>query len=772
MPRTTASAGAFARFLAPLAAAAVAGLLLLETGAGIGLDRQLSDWRDALRARAASGEVHIVELDARSIDAIRQWPLPRSLHGRAVDRLREAGARTIAFDIDFSSRSTPAEDAAFGAALARAGGGVILPTFTQAAGHGSDEAIDSAPIPALADHAFLATANVQPDEDGALRSMPLGGETLGVPRPSLAAMLAEATDNAGGSFAVDYAVDPASIPRHSFIDLVEGRIPAAALAGRRVIVGSTAVENGDHYTVPRHGVLPGVVIQGVAAETLMASSARLPAGGGLPFVLALLLCAGATVRGPRRSAIAALLSGAVLAPVLAFATDRAFALSFEVAPALGALGIAAAASAAALRRRRERHQARTDAATGLPNLLALEEAARGTGQAEIVVARIGGFAALAAALGPEATARLVAALATRLGLGTGGARIHRTDEAGLAWIASGPLVSLDGLAALARDQEVDGRRVEVPLHFGLAAGDGAHARQLAANAGLAASQAERSGARTSRFTDADSQEVSRNLALMGELDAAFASGAIRNFYQPKLDLASGRIVAVEALVRWQHEERGLIAPDAFLPLIEEHGRGRDLTRHVLRDALADALAWRDSGLDLGVAVNVGASLLGDAAFMAELRGTVRAGRLPPERLTIEVTETAAMADPEAAIAALEAWRALGAGVSIDDFGTGQSSLGYIRMLPATELKIDRSFVGDIGRSPRNAIMVRSTVAMAHELGLEVVAEGVEDEDCLDALRAMGCDLAQGYLIGRPEPAAGIPVLIGSWTAGARRAASA
>jgi EAL domain-containing protein (putative c-di-GMP-specific phosphodiesterase class I) len=339
-------------------------------------------------------------------------------------------------------------------------------------------------------------------------------------------------------------------------------------------------------------------------------------------------------------------------------------------------------------------------------------------------------------------------------------------------MASAAAVSLDGLAALARDQEADGRRVEVPLHFGLAAGDGAAAGQLAANAALAASQAERSGARMSRFTAKDSEEVSRNLALMGELDEAFASGAIRNFYQPKLDLAGGRIVAVEALVRWQHAERGLIPPDDFLPLIEEGGRGLDLTRHVLRDALADALVWRDAGLDLGVAVNVGASLLGETEFMSELRETVRAGRLPPERLTIEVTETAAMADPEAAIAALEAWRALGAGVSIDDFGTGQSSLGYIRMLPATELKIDRSFVADIETSPRNAIMVRSTVAMAHELGLEVVAEGVEDEACLDALRAMGCDLAQGYFIGRPQPADGIADVVRSWGSGERRAATA
>ncbi|HEX8644606.1 MAG TPA: EAL domain-containing protein [Allosphingosinicella sp.] len=759
---------AFVRSSAPLVAAASAGLVLVATGAGIGFDRTLSQWRDALRVQNASGQVHIVEIDARSVAAIRQWPWPRSLHGRAVDRLREAGVRTIAFDIDFSSRSIPAEDAAFAAALGRAGGAVILPTFTQQAGHGSTEAIDSVPIPTLAEHAFLATANVLPDEDGALRQMPLGGETLGVPRPSLAAMIAESTDNAAYSFAIDYAIDPATIPRHSFVDLIEGRVPAAALAGRRIIIGSTAVENGDHYAAPGHGMLPGVVVQAIAAETLFAQSARAQAGSALPLLAALLLIAAVAASGPSRRGILALACGAGLAPLFALAADRALALSFEIVPALGALAAAAAAAAIALRRR----QARCDAATGLPNLLALEEAARGLPAAEIVVARIAGFAALAAALGPELMARLVASLAERLALGNGGACVHRIEQAGLAWIAGTAPVSFDGLAALAREQEADGRRVEVPLHFGIAGGDGGFARQLAANAAHAASQAERAGLRVTRFTESDSAEVSRNLALMGELDSAFASGAIRNFYQPKLDLERGRIVAVEALVRWQHEERGLLAPDSFLPLIEEHGRAQDLTRHVLAEAIADALAWREAGLDLGVAVNVGASLLAEAEFMAELRETVRAGRLPPDRLTIEVTETAAMADPKAAIAALDAWRALGVGVSIDDFGTGQSSLGYIRMLPATELKIDRSFVADIGVSPRNAIMVRSTVAMAHELGLEVVAEGVEDEACLEALAAMGCDLAQGYLIGRPQRADDISELVKSWGAGATRAASA
>jgi EAL domain-containing protein (putative c-di-GMP-specific phosphodiesterase class I) len=574
-------------------------------------------------------------------------------------------------------------------------------------------------------------------------------------------MVAERTDSVGDSFGIDYAIDPATIPRHSFVDVIEGRVPASAFDGKRVIVGSTAVELGDHYAVPHHGMLPGVVIQALAAETLIAGSERREGGALAPLGLALLVVAASLLKPGRGAPAALAAAAAALAPMSLLAEVR-FATSFEIVPAVAALVAAAAVSAAALRRRRERESGLRDVATGLPNLRALEQDAAGLGSLRIVVARIGGHAALASALGPEAMAKLAVSLAERLRLGSGADRIYRCDEAALAWISFGDsaAASLDGLASLARDQEADGRRIEVPLHFGLAAGSGDCAPQLAADASLAASQAERSGNRVQHFTERDSAEVARSVALMGELDEAFRSGAIRNFYQPKLDLASGRIASVEALVRWFHPERGLLPPDSFIPLIEEHGRARDLTRHVLSEAIAQALRWRDEdGLDLAVAVNVSAGLLAESDFMAELRDLVGSSGLPAGALTLEVTESAAMADPEASIAALEAWRKLGVGVSIDDFGTGQSSLGYIRTLPATELKIDRSFVSDLGRTPRNAIMVRSTIAMAHELGLSVVAEGVEDEGCLAALAAMGCDVIQGYLISRPVAGGDIPALV-------------
>ncbi len=275
---------------------------------------------------------------------------------------------------------------------------------------------------------------------------------------------------------------------------------------------------------------------------------------------------------------------------------------------------------------------------------------------------------------------------------------------------------------------------------------------MVANAALAAEQAEEGSELFRHFGAIDTGEIEWQLSLLGELDQAMAQGFLWNAYQPKLDLASGRIVSVEALVRWTHGQRGPIRPDEFIPVLEKAGRIRDLTLHVLEQALDDALAWDRRGYPIGVAVNVSAALLADHGFIERVGHMLLSHRLPDGRVTIEVTETATMNAPDHAVAALNSWRAMGVRVSIDDYGTGQSSLGYLQRLPADELKIDMSFVRTIATDHRNAIMVRSTIALAHELGLKVVAEGIEDGICLEALREMGCDIGQGYHIGRPTDA--------------------
>jgi EAL domain-containing protein (putative c-di-GMP-specific phosphodiesterase class I)/CHASE2 domain-containing sensor protein len=747
-----------------LGAGALAGLAVLFTGAGAGLERQLTELRYGLRSHAASGAVHIVEVDARSLSQIGRWPLPRSIHARAIDRLRESGARSIAFDVDFSAASTAREDAALAAALERAGGSVVVPTFRQAAGGASSQLFDSVPIKLFSERAFLAGVNVHPDADGYVRRMPLGIETAGTPRPSLPSLVAESVAEIGTEFAVDYAIEPDSIPRHSLVDLVRGKVPAEAIAGKRVIIGATAIEMGDRYSVPRHGVIPGVVVQALAAETLLQGPVPRDWGGALPLAALLLLALAAIRPAPDRRHLALFGAGVLALLALPLASEQLFAVSLDLAPALAAAGVMLSVAGMAVAARRARRREATDGETGLPNLVALEAALADRADARLVVAQIDHFAMIGSGIGAAATAKLILRVAERLKLGCGDAAIYRTGSATLAWIEGDAEESrleagIDAVAALMRAPVECGRLVDVSLSFGVAAGAGAGARQLAANGALAATRASRSGARWQAFTEEDEAEADWQLSLIAELDSAMASGALWVAYQPKVDVASGETIGVEALVRWNHPVRGPIGPDRFIPLIEEHGRAGDLTRYVFRQALADAQRWEAQGSPIGVAVNVSATLLADRGFIDWLRETLASGGVVPARVTIEVTESAAMRDPERAVAALESWRALGVGISIDDYGTGQSSLAYLQTLPATELKIDKSFVQAMESERRNAIMVRSTIALAHELGMKVVAEGIEDSACLRMLAEMGCDTAQGYHLGRPMAAEAVTALL-------------
>jgi diguanylate cyclase len=258
-------------------------------------------------------------------------------------------------------------------------------------------------------------------------------------------------------------------------------------------------------------------------------------------------------------------------------------------------------------------------------------------------------------------------------------------------------------------------------------------------------------------SDQAMSRTDRTLALLGDIDGALASGDVFVLYQPKYDLGKARIAGAEALVRWRHPVLGAVSPDEFIPLLENSGHIAPLTFTVLDRCIADLEAWSAGGHDLGVSVNISAALLDDRAFTDAL--TLRLASIGPlaARITLEITESATLDGAASAIAALEAIRAHGTRISIDDYGTGRATLSYLKSFPTDEIKIDKSFVTAIESSASDRILVRSTIELAHELGFAVVAEGVEDIACLDLLRSYQCDLAQGWAIGRPMPAADLLV---------------
>jgi EAL domain-containing protein (putative c-di-GMP-specific phosphodiesterase class I) len=246
----------------------------------------------------------------------------------------------------------------------------------------------------------------------------------------------------------------------------------------------------------------------------------------------------------------------------------------------------------------------------------------------------------------------------------------------------------------------------------------------------------------------DDNTVAR-LALLGDLRRAIAGNELVLHYQPKVSATTGDLHSVEALVRWEHPSRGLLAPDAFIPIAESTAVIHPLTDEVLRQALTQVRSWKDRGWAIPVAVNISARSLHDLNFPAQVRHQLDTIGVPGELLSLELTESAVMTDPVRALIVLQALDAMGIGLSIDDFGTGYSSMSYLKKLPVRELKIDRSFVKGLRTEHSDHVLVQSAVDLGHNLGLHVVAEGVEDAATQDALSTMGCDLIQGYHVSRP-----------------------
>jgi len=419
-----------------------------------------------------------------------------------------------------------------------------------------------------------------------------------------------------------------------------------------------------------------------------------------------------------------------------------------------------------------RRQALTDELTGLPNrrsflgrLAETIEGAReeGTSTALLMI-DLDRFKELNDTLGHAAGDDLLAALGPRLAESVGRqGRIARLggDEFGVIL----PRTSCDRAEALGRALRaaieqpfhVRGLRVSVGASAGIALypRHAASGEELLQRADVAMYQAKRTGGGVEVYA-ADRDEHSRDrLMLASELRHAIQSDRLSVLYQPKARAHDGRPCAVEALVRWTHPSHGAIPPAQFVPVAEQIGLGRALTRRVLDHAVRQAAQWHDRGRPLRVAVNLCAADVADPGFPDDVASLLARWRLPAELLGVEVTENTVLADPVAAHAVLARLGELGVESSLDDFGTGHSSLTHLRRLPVREIKLDRSFVAGMVSDRQDATIVQSTVDLARRLGLRVVAEGVEDDATWMLLRDLGCDEIQGYLLSPPLTAAAL-----------------
>ena len=307
-------------------------------------------------------------------------------------------------------------------------------------------------------------------------------------------------------------------------------------------------------------------------------------------------------------------------------------------------------------------------------------------------------------------------------------------------------------SAIALPCEIAGVSLEVQGSIGIAIAPehGMTRDELLRRADIAMYAAKRIGAPQVFSPGLDDNSPLR-LAMTGELRRAIEGGELVVLYQPQVDLREGIVRGAEALVRWRHPTRGFLAPEAFLAAAEQGGLMRNLTRYVLNESLLQLRAWRSTGMEIDLAVNVSARDLADARFPDEVAHALAEHGVEPSWLELEVTESVLLSDRLRTSRMLERLVDQGVRIAIDDFGVGYSSLGQLKTLPAKVLKIDRSFVSSMESDPNDAAIVASTIELSHRLGLEVIAEGVETPAHLARLRAAGCDIGQGHLLGRPLP---------------------
>jgi diguanylate cyclase (GGDEF)-like protein len=419
----------------------------------------------------------------------------------------------------------------------------------------------------------------------------------------------------------------------------------------------------------------------------------------------------------------------------------------------------------ARRKAEEEHRATHDPLTGLPNRGALFARASAVVRAEggaLVLLGLDRFREVNETFGPEVgdallreAARRVArlcpagAFASRSGGDTFSVLLPAAGDA-IATTVAHELLEVIGAPAMVGDLAFELRVSAGVVGFGAREVD---AGTLLRRAELAMEAAKRRGVSVERYASAMDGSDRAKLGLISDLRRAIDDGGIDVWFQPKVDLRTGAPVGAEALVRWSHPELGLVGADEFVPAAEQSGLIRQLTFSVIETAVAAAATWHARGHPITVAVNVSPRWLHELGLPTRLAAALRVHGLQPSQLVIEITESSVMEDPAATMRALADIRALGVGIALDDYGTGYSSLAVLKDLPVTEIKIDQSFVRSMADSAPDALIVASTIDLAHGLGLKVVAEGIENAAIAERLTALGCDTGQGYHFGRPMPAA-------------------
>lgn len=566
--------------------------------------------------------------------------------------------------------------------------------------------------------------------------------------PTFPAVLAGVKSGAQSTLVPEFLLDVDTLPHLNASKFLTGDYPPGLLTGRTVIVNSTGLVPPIGYF--GHGRLHPLALDLAGADALKKPFALSFNGLPLLFVVWTLIFLGNRTPRTRQKVsfhALALVTMAAL-PVLL----QAIGVVIDIG---GAALCAAIYGSARLWQKRVRRVQHTST-SGLPNLLALSAKPLQVG-CDVVVAVIARYEEILATLPKELHGECARQIARRLSVGSGTDTVYNGEGGHFAWTEEArplemQLNHLEGLRALfSAPLQIGNYTFDTNIHFGLDRNEGIDSPTRVNSAVASANDALASGRSVELFQAERLAEAPWELSLHARIDEGLRNGEIWLAFQSQWDMRDGRPCGAEALIRWSHPARGPIAPDAFILQAERAGRIDALTYWVVDEAITAALALGELDQRFQMSVNLSAQMVDKPSLVPNFVEIVRRRNIDPRHLTIEVTETSSVRNRPAAVQNLSQLRDMGFRLSIDDFGTGEASLAYLADLPSDELKLDRRFVSRLLTHVRDREIIRSTIDLAHALGQTVVAEGIEDEATYLALARLGCDVGQGYHLGRPQP---------------------
>jgi diguanylate cyclase len=703
--------------------------------------------RNSIRTHSASGDIAIVTIDGASKAKYGEWPWPSSQIAELVNKINEAGAKRIFIEHVLMASADQVGDTALVKALSGSKERPVIAARIETDSMTKEKRFLE-PSQAFRKVADVGAVNVFVDGVGQVEKVPLSIQMGNEAYPSFASLLSNRMGQSDQRAQIDYSVDANSFEQIGASSILSQQFKNS-LRGKDVVLNSY----NSTIKIQSIGPRPVIYAQVLGAETLKK---------GMPISLSWLviipfgLAFGALIRfGSRRLAFVGIAGGFVTGLIIPFYLEARL-IFVNVGGLLGFVGVIAAVR---IWEHARKNMVRTNPHTGMANMEALRNTRIKAGDAVIAV-RIKGYAEMLTAFPEDIETRLVKEISKRLSAAQS-TKIYQGDEGIFAWIARRAEVTelgdhLDALHSMfMRPVVIDPWHIDVNLAFGIDNGSERDTTKRFASALVAADDALGSGNRWALYAPERLNEAEWNLSLLGRLDAAIEQGEVWVAYQPKYDLKTRRTTGMEALARWTHPERGAISPDIFVTHAEKNGRIDKLTYFVIDEALATVKMLAEQGQHIEVAVNLSTNMFDRPEFLGRLDSALKKYGVPPTQLTMEITETAAARSEVEMNKMIAGLRKMGVLVSIDDYGTGHSTLEYLAKINADEVKIDRNFVDPILHNRVNYVCVNATIELAHSLGRKVVAEGVESVEVMELLARMKCDSIQGYHIAKPMSQAAI-----------------